>query len=159
MTTNRNQDLRTALEPTERQLHAAMDAFYPGEDWRADLGCALETSLRDMRAALIAAGTTAQAPDKAAERGGGLGETSDQIFDRLRIEHMVREWCEPLSKGPPGTNFVDGLIGVLRLRFKRIDPQYRPTSKAARAAYEAIAEARGITKDWAPATQSKEPRS
>jgi hypothetical protein len=101
---------------------------------------------------LIDKALTALAPQPTgteASRGVGA-ETSDQIFDRLRIEHMVREWCEPLSKGPPGANFVDGLIGVLRLRFKRIDPQYRPTSKAARAAYEAIAEARGITEDWKP---------
>lgn len=51
-TTEPDQD---EIYPSQAQLDAAMDAFYPGEDWRASLGCALETSLRDMRAALRAA--------------------------------------------------------------------------------------------------------
>jgi hypothetical protein len=37
---------------SEEMLNAAMDAFYPGEDWRKDLGIALDASLKDMRAAL-----------------------------------------------------------------------------------------------------------
>lgn len=39
----------------DARIEAAMDAFYPGEDWRVALGIALPDSLRDMRAAIAAA--------------------------------------------------------------------------------------------------------
>ncbi|NJL06822.1 MAG: hypothetical protein HC900_00100 [Methylacidiphilales bacterium] len=40
---------------TEKQVDAALDAYFTGEDWRNALGDALAAARRDMRAALEAA--------------------------------------------------------------------------------------------------------
>lgn len=73
------------------------------------------------------------------------------LFERLRIEGMVREWCEAdLRRGNITDSFVDGLVSVLRLRLRRADPDYRDESPAARAALVAIADARGIIEDRQP---------
>jgi hypothetical protein len=64
---------------SEAQLHAAMDAFYPGENWRVDLGCALESSLRDMKSALRAA-LSVSTPTGEGE--GHLYEAARQLIQR-----------------------------------------------------------------------------
>jgi len=80
--------MSTNNQPTDQQLHAAMDAFYPGENWREVLGPALETSLRDMRAALIAAAPSR--PDHA----GGVEAVAQRAYEAFYANIEVRGWLE-----------------------------------------------------------------